>query len=113
MPNTTHGRVVVTIGGDEYELVPTLAAHREFSAHFRGLRGVMEAFTDMDAIRIARVIAIAADVPKKEARDLDARIIEHGLVDVVEQCAPFISALVNPTGDEEAAEGKGKAKPED
>lgn len=110
MPKTTHGRVTITIGEDELELVPTLAAHREFSTQFRGLRGVMESFTDMDATRMARVIAIAADIPKKEARDLDARIFVHGVADVVEQCAPFIAALVNPTGDEEQSEGKGKTK---
>lgn len=98
MSKTLHGTTTVTVGDDEFTLVPTLAAVRSIEARFGGLRGAYQAIVNQSIDGSACIIASGAGLSSKAAEALPEKIFQVGILKITEQLFPYIGALYNPRG---------------
>lgn len=105
MSKTLYGTVSVTVGDEEFELKPTLKAALALERHFGGLRGALTGLGSLSIEAAAAVITFGAGLEHKsaQAKGLPEAIFAAGVNDVITQCVPYISALLNP-GDKKAQE---------
>jgi len=100
MSKTLHGTTTVTVGDDEFTLVPTLAAVRSIEARFGGLRGAAQAVINQSIDGTAHIIASGAGLSGKAAEALPEQVFQAGIVKVTDQVISYVNALYNPRGED-------------
>jgi hypothetical protein len=110
MSKSLHGTIDVDINGTQYVLRPTLDAYRKIQVRFGGLRGALESLTQLNIEHISHIIAAGAGKGRREIPDIENDVFEHGIGDVTELVAPFVTALFNPRGDEVKEDDSGNAQ---
>ncbi|MFU2330326.1 hypothetical protein [Pseudomonas sp. NFX98] len=98
MSKTLFGSTKITLDGEDYELVPTLAAVRSIEAHFGGLRGASQAVNALSVGGCAVIIAAGADLSGKAADAVAEIVWQTGVLEVSIALNPFLVALYNPRG---------------
>jgi hypothetical protein len=106
MSKTLHGTTVITLEGEDYQLVPTLAAVRNIEAHFGGLRGAAQAINSMSVDGCAAIIVGGAGLSGKDAEAIAEKVWQAGVLDVSITLNKYLVALYNPRGP-----GAGKPQP--
>jgi hypothetical protein len=106
MSKTLFGFTKITLDGEDYELVPTLAAVRSIEAHFGGLRGASQALNSLSVSGCAVIIAAGAGLSGKAADEVAESVWQVGVVDVAVALNAYLTALYNPRG---KTEGKSQA----
>lgn len=101
MSRADHGIITITLNDEEYELRPTLEAYRKIQTQFGGLRGALEALTQMNVDSLTHIICAGAGIGKREQEKVAQNVFDHGISDVTEQLTPFLSALFNPKGQDD------------
>jgi hypothetical protein len=109
MSKTLFGTTTVSLDGEDYELIPTLAAVRSIEAHFGGLRGASQAVNALSVIGCANIIAAGSGMTGKAAEAVAEKVWQAGVLNVSTQLNAYLVALYNPKGPEEgkATAGKG------
>jgi hypothetical protein len=103
-----HGEVTVELGEEVFELRPTLKAMKKIQARFGGLRGAMEALSQLNVETIAAIISAGANATPRELGDIEEAVFALGIAGATEQVVPFITKLMNPNGDKETEDSTKK-----
>jgi hypothetical protein len=111
MSRVTRGVVECEIDGELYTLRPTLDAYRRIQQRFGGLRGALEALTALNTDHLAHIVAAGAGIHRKQVEEVERRIFNQGVPEVIEMISPFVTALLNPRGDDDQDEDEGKPEP--
>lgn len=98
MSKTLFGTTTVALDGEDYELIPTLAAVRSIEAHFGGLRGASQAVNALSVIGCANIIAAGAGISGKAADAIAEKVWQAGVLAVSTQLNAYLVALYNPKG---------------
>lgn len=115
-PRVGAGNVMITLGGQEYPLVPTLAAAQAISREQGGIRTAIDRLAQMDFDLVCKVVRLG--LGPKVVRELGGAekipelVYETGLIDssgrAITKCIDYLTNLSNggrppPTndGDEE------------
>lgn len=96
-----HGEIEIELGGEVFELRPTLKAMKKIQSKFGGLRGAMEALGQLNVEHISAIIAAGTNAAPREIPDIEQAIFDHGIAQATEQVVPFVTKLMNPSGDDE------------
>jgi hypothetical protein len=94
-----HGEITVELGDEVYELRPTLKAMKKIQQRFGGIRGALEAVSQLNVEHIAAIIAAGSNFGSREIPDIEEAVFQAGLPQATEQVVPFLTALLNPNGD--------------
>lgn len=109
-----NGEVTIEIGEDRkeiYELRPTLKAMKKIQTRFGGLRGAMEALSQLNVEHVAAIIAAGSNSAPRDIPDIEEAVFQCGIAEATEQVVPFVTKLMNPNGDsDEEAEKPSKKK---
>lgn len=105
-----NGEIVLELGDETYELRPTLKAMKKIQSRFGGIRGAMEALTQLNVEHVAAIVAAGANCVPREIPALEEAIFSHGITPVTEQVVPFVTALLNPNGDSDEDSEKSNKK---
>lgn len=106
MSKTLFGKTTITLGGEEFELLPTLGAVRSIEAHFGGLRGAAQAINSMSVDGCAAIIVGGAGLEGDEAKAIAEKVWQEGVLDVSIKLNKYLVGLYNPRGP-----GAGKPQP--
>jgi hypothetical protein len=98
MSKTLFGKTTITLGGEEFELLPTLAAVRSIEAHFGGLRGAAQAINSMSVDGCAAIIVGGAGLEGDEAKAVAEKVWQEGVLDVSIKLNKYLVGLYNPRG---------------
>jgi len=102
----THGETTIDLGGEVYELRPTLKAMKKIQARFGGLRGAMEALGQLNVEHIAAIIAAGSNSAPRDVESIEEAVFSYGIAGATEQIVPFVTSLMNPSGEKEEASKK-------
>lgn len=102
MSKVKHGTVFIDMGGEVYELRPTLAAYEKIEARFGGLRGALEALTRLSITDLAHIVAAGSSKGQRDIKSIKEAIFDEGVDVVTERVAPFVTALFNPRGGDDS-----------
>ena len=105
-----HGEIAVELGDEVYELRPTLKAMKKIQQRFGGIRGAMEAVSQLNIEHIGAIIVAGANLGSRDIPDVEEAIFQCGIAQATEQIVPFITALMNPNGDTDKPETPSKKK---
>lgn len=102
-PNKTRmgaGDVVITLGGVDYTLRPTLNAAQIISRQSGGIRGAIDSILRMDMDVIAKVVTLGLGPQQaKNIKNLAEAIWEAGLTDdtgaIIAKCVEYLHVLAN------------------
>ncbi|VVM93815.1 hypothetical protein PS673_02927 [Pseudomonas fluorescens] len=100
MSKTLHGTTTIILDGEDYQLMPTLAAVRSIEAHFGGLRGAAQAINALSVDGCAAIVAAGAGLTGKEAEALPQKVWEAGVLEVSITLNNYLVALYKPRGSE-------------
>lgn len=103
MNNTLHGTVTVTLGEEEFTLLPTLKAVRAIESRLGGLRGASQTINALSVEGCAIILAAGAGLEGKAAEAMAEKVWQAGVLGVSTQLNAYVTALYNPRG-----VGKGK-----
>ena len=106
MSKTLFGTVDITLDGETYTLMPTLAAVRAIEAHFGGLRGAAQAINAVSVEGCAAIMAAGAGLTGKDAEAMIEKVWQEGALEVSVSLNAYLVALYNPRGP-----GAGKDQP--
>jgi len=101
MSRVDRGSIDVEIDGEVYELRPTLSAFKKIQTRFGGLRGALEAITQMNSEHLANIVAAGTGAGRRDIDKIEEGIFNEGIGSVTESLVPFVTALFNPRGDDE------------
>ena len=97
--------VSLKVGGQTYQLVPTLDAMRKINRRHDSIVSAMERVRVLDFDAVCAVVAAGAGLSQKQAERLESEIFEAGLVNATGPVAEFLGLLLDPTGKGDSAEG--------
>lgn len=106
MSKTQHGTVTIELGGEQYELKPTLKAALAIERQFGGLTAALRAVPAGSIEQVAFIVQHGAGLgTKREITDaIQQKVFEAGVLEIGPHVVEYISALLNPAG-KEADEG--------
>jgi len=105
-----HGETQIELGGEAFELRPTLKAMKKIQTRFGGLRGAMEALGQLNVEHIAAIVAAGSNALPRETPEIEEAVFSHGIANATEQVVPYLTSLMNPGGEPEIEEGAAKTK---
>lgn len=110
MSKVDYGTVELKLGKEKYTLVPTLDCIRKMKKW--GVGGpvqAVESLREMDADKMAVIIAAGSSRGQRELEDIAQAIHRDGVIHIVAPVAEFLNKLLNPTDrDPEDTKDKGE-----
>lgn len=116
MSRVDHGTVTLKIDGTEHTMKPTLRAMQKIQARWpdTGLNGAISAAQGMLPDNLAYIVAAAAGVGQREAKELPEAVFQEGVARVAPKVIEFLVLLMNPTGkDSEPEEDADEEDPDE
>jgi hypothetical protein len=98
MSKTLFGTITITLDGEDYELVPTLAAVRAIEARFGGLRGASQTINALSVEGCSAIVVAGAGLKGKDADAVPEKVWQAGVLGVSAQLNAYLVALYNPKG---------------
>lgn len=106
----SHGDIEVQLGDETYSLRPTLKAMKKIQSRFGGVRGAMDALTQLNSEHIAAIIAAGTDALPRDVPAIEEAVFQQGITSATEQVVAYVVALMNPSGDKEPDAESAKEK---